>query len=515
MKRLKGWELFGEIKEMKERGFNKSQTSRNLLIDFETVSNYWNMTPDEYAKLLEKRKIRVKKLDQYEEEIVSWLRDYPDMSTSQIFDWLEEKYGSMNCTDRSARNFLNCIRTEYSIPKIKHIRQYEAVEDLPMGYQAQVDFGQIWLKTDKHSRIKLYCFTMVLSHSRYKFALWMDRPFTTIDFIQAHDMAFKHLGGMPIEIVYDQDRLLAVDENYGDIVFTEEFQKYIYLMKFKIYLCRGFDPASKGRIEAVVKFVKYNFAEHRIFSDIATFNEECQSWLERTGNGKIHGTTKKIPKEVFALEKEHLLPIPNVVNELTSNTSLTYVVRKDNTILYKQNRYGVPKGTYSPGKRVKLEIDPNFVIISDIEMKIVIIKHKLCKEKGKLLKITHTERERDTKLEDMYNEVLALLGGGDNPIQFLNNIKELKPRYMRDQLSVIKKTVASVSAEIIKDSLDYCIKRGLFSATLFNDTILFMNDKQKTTINIKQSQSNPIPEKYRNIKTQVRDTNEYKQAMEG
>jgi len=89
LKRLKGWKLFGEIKKMKERGFNKSQASRNLSIDFETVSNYWNMTPDEYAKLLEKRKSRVKKLDQYEEEIISWLRDYPDMSTSQIFDWLE------------------------------------------------------------------------------------------------------------------------------------------------------------------------------------------------------------------------------------------------------------------------------------------------------------------------------------------------------------------------------------------------------------------------------------------
>ena len=91
------------------------------------------------------------------------------------------------------------------------MRQHEAVEDLPMGYQAQADFGQIWLKTDKGNRIKLYCFTMVLSHSRYKFALWMDRPFTTVDFTRAHDMAFKHLGGMPIEIVYDQDRLLDMD----------------------------------------------------------------------------------------------------------------------------------------------------------------------------------------------------------------------------------------------------------------------------------------------------------------
>lgn len=145
----------------------------------------------------------------------------------------------------------------------------------------------------------------------------------------------------------------------------------------------------------------------------------------------------------------------------------------------------------------------------------MITKHKLNKEKGKLIKITHPERERDTKLEDMYNEVLILLGGGNNSIQFLNSIKELKPRYMKDQLSVIKKSVAATSAAIISDSLDYCIKRYLFSATLFNDTILFIKDKQKTYENVKQPQINPIPKKYRNIKTQVRDTNEYKQAMEG
>lgn len=515
MARLKGWKLFGEIKKMKEKGFNKSQISRQLSIDFETVSKYWNMAPDEYAKLLEKRKSRVKKLDKYEDEIVLWLRDYPDMSTSQVFDWLEEKYGSVDCTDRSARNFLSSIRKEHDIPKIKRIRQHEAVDDLPMGYQAQVDFGQIWLKTDKGNRIKLYCFSMVLSHSRYKFAYWMDRPFTTIDFIQAHDMAFKHFGGMPTEIVYDQDRVLAVDENFGDIIFTEEFQKYMDIMKFKVYLCRGFDPASKGRIEAVVKFIKYNFAEHRIFSDIATFNEDCQAWLERTGNGKIHGTTKKVPKEVFTLEKEHLLPIPNAVNELTSNTSLTYVVRKDNTVLYKQNRYDVPKGTYSPGKRVQLEMDDGLVIITDIETKELITRHKLSKEKGKLIKITHPERERNLKLEDMYNEVLILLGGGDDAIQFLNSIKELKPRYMRDQLSVIKKSIAAASQEIIKDSLDYCVKRNLFSATLFNDTILFVNDKQKASESTTHPQNNPIPEKYKGIKTQIRDTNEYKQAMGG
>ncbi len=69
-------------------------------------------------------------------------------------------------------------------------------------------------------------------------------------------------------------------------------------------MCRGADPETKGRVEAVVSYAKYNFADHRTFRDIDTFNEECMAWLKRRGNGKKHDVTQKIPAEVFALEKE-------------------------------------------------------------------------------------------------------------------------------------------------------------------------------------------------------------------
>ena len=37
---------------------------------------------------MEKVKVRKKILDEYEDEIVGWLRDFPDMSAAQILDWL-------------------------------------------------------------------------------------------------------------------------------------------------------------------------------------------------------------------------------------------------------------------------------------------------------------------------------------------------------------------------------------------------------------------------------------------
>lgn len=81
-----------------------------------------------------------------------------------------------------------------------------------------------------------------------------------------------------------------------EIFFTEEFQKYIDMMKLKVYLCRDSDPESKGKVETVVKYIKYNFAIRRTFTNIEEFNKASLSWLDRTGNERVHGTTKKIPK---------------------------------------------------------------------------------------------------------------------------------------------------------------------------------------------------------------------------
>jgi len=136
---------------------------------------------------------------------------------------------------------------------------------------------------------------------------------------------------------------------------------------FKLWVCRRSDPESKGRIEAVIKYLKHGFAANRTFTDISAWNQSCLDWLARTANQKVHGTTKKVPAEVFALEKQYLRPVPSLWSLPTD--SVTRTVRKDNTILYKSNRYSVPIGTYVPGKEVRLRIDNGRLILMDITAK--------------------------------------------------------------------------------------------------------------------------------------------------
>ncbi|OIJ11333.1 transposase, partial [Anaerobacillus alkalilacustris] len=389
---MEKWLKYVEIKRMLEQGYSKAKVAEKFNISRGTLYKYLNMSPDEMSIWLASCKTRRKKLDVFKGMILNWLREFPDVSAAQIFDWIQDRFPEFKVGESSVRSYVRNLRKEYDLPRTKEERQFQAIEDTPMGQQAQVDFGQIKVKTMEGKMVKLYFVAFVLSNSRYKYVEWLNRPFTTKDLIMAHENAFQYFGGIPYEIVYDQDRIIIVSENYGDLIMTKEFEVFRHSHQLKIYMCRAFDPQSKGRIENVVGFVKKNFAKFRIFTNCDSWNEQCLRWLERTGNGKVHNITKKRPVEVFQEEKKHLRPALPLIDATNNNkqkytnlnSSITRTVRKDNTILFKSNRYSVPLGTYSPfGTVVTLLVEEQTLKIIDQETGEMIGEHEISLEVGK------------------------------------------------------------------------------------------------------------------------------------
>lgn len=93
------------------------------------------------------------------------------------------------------------------------------------------------------------------------------------------------------------------------------------------------------------------------------WNQCCEDWLERTANSRIRGITKKVPAEVFLEERQYLRPVP-CIRKIPADI-LTRVVGKDNTILYKGNRYSVPIGTYKPGLELVVEEEAGILTLKD------------------------------------------------------------------------------------------------------------------------------------------------------
>lgn len=506
-----------KVHHYKKKGFSNAKISRMLGIHRNTVRSDLKKRPDEAIAWVENLGSRSKKLDPFKETILNWLNDEPELSAAQVEDWLDEQFGYTEAAPSTIRSYVKELRETYGIPKVLTYRNYEAVPELPPGKQIQVDFGEITVKrglTD--SRVKLYCIGFVLSHSRYKYAEWQEKPFTTNDVIRAHENAFDYFGGRTEEIVYDQDKLMIVSENHGDILFTKQFQTYVLERQFIVHVCRAADPESKGKVEAVIKFVKYNFARGRRFYSIESWQEQCESWLTRRGNYKKHEKIKKRPIDVFTLEKSHLISISDKPI-FSNNESITKTVLKDNTIQFKSNYYSVPIGTYRPRKttKVRVVISNDRLYVFELKSSHKLADHPLAKGRGKLTKDPDhgREAERKQKLEQHISKVLSHFHNKEKATIFINQLKIGYPRHMRDQLHVIE-TVIEQNNNVLDKALNECITLNLFSANVLRDVANELARRQLQT-NHHDIESDGLSERYQSITAVERSVESYLQVLGG
>ena len=265
-------------------------------------------------------------------------------------------------------------------------------------------------------------------------------------------------------IVYDQDTLLLTDENKGDLILTEAFRKYAEYRGFKLHFCRKSDPESKGKIENVIRYIKYNLLRGRRYVNIGILNGQGIDWLGRTANAKVHSTTRKIPYEEWLIEKSYLT---EVGDSFTPEKALDeYNVIKDNTISFKGNFYRVPVGTYKPPRTiVRTEVtDDNRMIIYDADNH-KIASHKICRGKGQTIGGNNYKRDHSSSIDQLLDELSEQFVNPDQAMEYFFQIRKDKPRYIRDQLQHIKKLIGIFDVEAMNQAMDFCIENKIYRAT--------------------------------------------------
>lgn len=461
-KDLNNWIMYHEIHRLSRLGFSISKIGRFLVLNRRTVKKYLQMTEEEYEQNLLLLQCRNKILTPYEPFVVEKLTLFPDTSTAQIHDWLKGYHDDfIDASPRTVYNFVMFVRQKYNIPLIPTFREYFPIEELPYGEQVQVDFGEYNMRTLSGKRKKVKFFAMVMSRSRMKYIWFLDKPFTAETVAQAHEKAFEFFGGIPKTIVYDQDRTMVVDENLGDVILTSTFKQYTKSRSFKLHFCRKADPESKGKVENVVQYVKKNFLYNRLYSDIENLNTEAVAWLARTANHLPHNNTKKSPESEFAIEKNHLNPYTPMTVE--NKETKMYLIRKDNTINYKSNFYTVPMGTYQGSETyavVKKKEDTIEIYSINDEL---ICLHPISHLKGQTIVNTNHKRDTSKSLGEMMEQAANCFSNQKQAMEYFNKIKKKLPRYTRDHLQVILKSLADINKETAGKTLAFCLKNNVLN----------------------------------------------------
>jgi hypothetical protein len=94
---------------------------------------------------------------------------------------------------------------------------------------------------------------------------------------------------------------------------------------------------------------------------------------------------------------------------------------------------------------------------------------------------------------------------------YVSRIMERYPRYIRDQLAIIRKAQEKYDQSELSRALAYCAERELYSANDFRDTLEFFRI-EKPTIPIREVS---LPVKYSAVRAQTRDLSVYNALAEG
>ena len=283
------------IETLWKQGKNKSEISKLTGHDWKTVQKTIRCIQKGDYPI---KKIREKILDKHKEK---------------ISEWLEQGLSGVRIAEE-IKILGSCV--SYAAVK-KYIADIKCREDISIrfhtkpGEEAQVDFGYAGITLDNSGKKrKTWVFNMRLSYSRYDYYEKVyDQKVET--FIRCHVNAFRFFCGCPEYIKIDNLKAAILEANFYEPTYQWLYKQFADYYCVKIIPCRVREPQEKGKTESGIKYVKNNFFKGRKFVNGDDVDKQLLNWTVNICNARIHGTTRKIPKEMFeAEEKSKLIRLP-------------------------------------------------------------------------------------------------------------------------------------------------------------------------------------------------------------
>lgn len=444
------YDTFMELQRERSLGVSQRKASENLGLTRGCVERWWHKGEQEW---FDSDHAKGQTLEAYREFIVSKLKVYPQIRATNMYFQLKESFGDFECKRATFYRFFSLVREQSGFARFKE-RMISPREQLPPGYEAQVDFGQFKMLDMYGLAVRVYFFCIVLSYSQMRFAYFSRQPFNTGTAINAHEHAFKYFNGRTQTIMYDLDRVFVVNENYGNIVFVKEFEDYVKSVGFSTTMCRPRDPRTKGRVEQLVGYIKYSFLEGRTFCGIDSLNSACLNWLDTDGNGTCNSVTRKIPRELFQNESKYLTPTKALLPKRQQIIS----VGSKNSIVYNTNEYAMPKGRLQEQDRIRVDENGEELFFYKADTNEFIIKHKVPNGKGNVIVL-----DEDYADNVALSEVKRIFDNNEDVNKFIENISP--KRYVTSQARQLIHLSKYYSKLQVLDAIAYCLRVTNCTAT--------------------------------------------------
>src|SRR5271157_2010360 len=181
--------------------------------------------------------------------------------------------------------------------------------------------------------------------------------------------ALRYMGGAVERVMIDNTHVVVLRGTGREMIPVPEMEAFAERLGFRFVAHERGDANRSARVERPFSFIENNFLAGRAFTSWRDLNQQARQWCD-----KVNSTYKKhlraVPRELFAIERLHLKPLPAWIPEvyrLHRRTADTEGYVSVNSI-----RYSVPVSWIGRSvdvretrDRIEIELDPRHIVIHD------------------------------------------------------------------------------------------------------------------------------------------------------
>jgi len=289
------------IKTLNNQGLKQSEIAKQLDCHRHTIANVLQR-----ENFIEKQtRVKDSIYTAWDAKIKEYLEKpkKDKVSNLRIYEILRDEYGVVS----TYVNLCKYIQKHHPKPK-----EAFGVQIVTPGEVAEIDFGYVGMFPGPLGKlVKTYGLAVILPYSRLDFyAITYDQKLETL--IKELETAFAYFGGVPKRLKVDNMKTAILKNQHYDLEFNQDFLEFAYHNNTVIIPCTPYSPEQKGTVESGIKYLQGNFISGRKFTDSMDMKRQLTDWMNNYSNQRIHGTTRKVPMQVFlSEEKEKLQPLPD------------------------------------------------------------------------------------------------------------------------------------------------------------------------------------------------------------
>jgi hypothetical protein len=232
--------------------------------------------------------------------------------------------------------------------------------------------------------------------------------------------AVRYMNGAPTRVMIDNTHVVVLRGTGREMIPVPEMEAFAERLGFRFVAHERGDANRSARVERPFAFIENNFLAGRAFTSWQDLNQQARQWCD-----KVNSTYKKhlraVPRELFAIERLHLKPLPAWIPEVYRLHQRTVDV--EGYVSVNSIRYSVPVSWI--GRRVEIretrdkieiELDARHIVTHDrvltpLSQRITLAEHR-------------PPRGAGIKRNDLHPEEKVLIAAAPEIASYISDLKQ-------------------------------------------------------------------------------------------